>query len=164
VYGASGRLDHDGFASGKPFNGEHQVGAKFDVLRKSAVNLYADAVQVFAFQEVSPFTVETFTASHRGACGSPLAFPEPSDSGAKLNDLTRKFVTRREGKSRSEFTFVDVEISAADTAGVNAEQDFVGLNGGNRNIPVFEFARGVVNDGFHDEVNWRRGGGGRDSQ
>jgi hypothetical protein len=155
VHGASGRLDHDGFASGKLFNGEHQVGAKFNVLRKSSINLYADAVQVFAFQEVSPFTVETFTASHRRACGSPLALLEPSDSGAKLNDLTRKFVTRREGKSWSEFTLVDVEICAADTASVNAEKNFVGLDFWNSNIPVFEFTRGVVNNGFHKEINER---------
>ena len=155
MYSASGRLDHDGFASGKLFNGEHQVGAKFNVLRKSSINLYADAVQVFAFQEVSPFTVETFTASHRGAGGSPLAFLEPSDSGAELHDLTRKFVTRRERKPWSEFTIVDVEICAADPASVNAEQDFVGLDSGNSNIPVCEFPRGIVNNGFHHEFNQR---------
>src|SRR5208283_1285865 len=155
VYGASCGFDHDGFASGKLFNGKHQVGAKFNVLRKSSVNLYADAVQVFAFQEISPFTVETFTASHRGACGSPLAFLEPSDCGAKFNDLTRKFVTGREGKPWSEFTFVDVEICAADTASVNAEKNFVGLDAWNSNIPVFEYTRGVVNNGFHKEFNKR---------
>src|SRR6516162_1307496 len=149
VYGASCRLDHDRFPSGKFFNGEHQVSAKFNVLRKSSINLYPDSVQIFAFQKVSPFTIETFTASHRGACGRPLAFLEPSHSGAELNDLTGKFVTRGEGESWSEFTFVDVEVCATDTASVNAEKNFVGLDFWNSNVPIFEFTRSIVNNGFH---------------
>jgi hypothetical protein len=50
---------------------------------------------------------------------------------------------------------VDVEICAADTASVNAEKNFVGLDFWNSNIPVFEFTRGVVNNGFHKEINER---------
>ena len=153
MYGASGRLNHDGFAGGKLFNGEDQVSPKFNILRKSSIYLYADAVQILAFQKVSASAIEAFPASQRSAGGSALAFFEPGDRGSKLNDLTRKFVTRREGKTLPEFTFVYVEIGAADTTGVDAEKNFVGLNFWNSNIPVFEFTRGVVNNGFHNEVN-----------
>jgi hypothetical protein len=62
-------------------------------------------------------------------------------------------VTGREGKSRAEFTFVDVEICAADPAGVNPEKDFVALDFWDRNIPIFEFTRGIVNNCFHNEIN-----------
>jgi len=62
-------------------------------------------------------------------------------------------MTRREGKSWSEFTLVDVEICPADAASVNAKKNFVGLDFWNSNIPVLEFTRGVINDGFHNEVN-----------
>jgi hypothetical protein len=62
-------------------------------------------------------------------------------------------VTGREGKSRAEFTFVDVEICAADPAGVNPEKDFIALDFWDRNIPIFEFTRGIVNNCFHNEIN-----------
>jgi hypothetical protein len=58
-------------------------------------------------------------------------------------------VTGRQGKSWTEFAFVDVEICTADTASVNAQKNLVGLDFWNSNIPVFEFTRGVVNNGFH---------------
>jgi hypothetical protein len=90
-----------------------------------------------------------------------LAFFEPSDCGTQLNDLTGKFVTRRQGKPWAEFTFVDVEIGAADPASVNAEKDFVGLDFGNCDFAVCKFTRSVVNNGFHKrEVGgavWVRG-------
>jgi hypothetical protein len=47
---------------------------------------------------------------------------------------------------------VDVEVCAADTASVNAKKNFVGLDFGNGNIPVLEFTRGVINNGFHKEA------------
>ena len=61
-------------------------------------------------------------------------------------------MTRGQGKPRSEFPFVDVEIRAADPASVNTEKNFVGLDFGNRDIAVFEFTRRVVNNGFHREL------------
>ena len=109
-------------------------------------------IQIFAFEKVSPFTIETFTAGHRSACGSPLAVLEPSHAGAALNDLTRKFVTRGEGEPWSELAFVDVEVCAADTASVNAKKNFVGLDFWNSNIPILEFTRSIVNNGFHNNV------------
>ena len=90
-----------------------------------------------------------------------MAFLEPRDSGTQLNDLTGKFVAGRQGKPRTEFPVVDVEIRAADSASVNTEKDFVGLDFRKRDFAVFEFTWSVVNNGFHKrEVGgavWVRG-------
>ena len=155
-------FDHDGFPNGKLFNGEHEIGSKFNVLCKCSVNLHSNSVQVFALQEITALTIETFTASHRGACGGTLTFFESGNCGTQLNDAARKFVTGCERESRSEFAFVDMEICSADAASVNTQKNLVGLDFGDINIAVFEFARGVVNNGFHNgfAFNERRFGEG----
>ncbi len=78
-----------------------------------------------------------------------MAFLEPGHSGTQLNDLTGKFVTRDQGEPWSEFTVVNMEVCAADTASVNPQQDFIGLDFGQRDIAVFKLKRSVVNNGFH---------------
>ena len=58
-------------------------------------------------------------------------------------------MARDERETGCKFTFVDMKIRTAKTAGIDANKDLIGLNSGAIDIPVLELPRGVVNNSFH---------------
>ena len=149
VQGACRGLDHDCLTRLEIVDRKNPIRLHFEIFGKSAVQRDAISAEVFAQQEVAPHAVKASSADGVAVGDNSLSGAEARHVPPDLHNLAREFMARNQRETRSEFPFVDVQISPAQAASVDAHEDFVRASLRVVGISVRKAARGVINNGFH---------------
>ena len=156
VKGDGGGFEHGGFGEGKI------VGKAMDDARGdddvfgegagAAIVAAGDAenLAIVAEIDVAAAAVGAFAAEDGGVEGDALADFEGGDAGAEGGDAAGGFVAHDEGRDAAAGGAVEaVDVAAADAAGGDFDEDFVGGGGRLGSVGDFEVVVFREEEGFH---------------
>lgn len=137
VASARGGLDEGGIDIGQVVDLEDLTGGVGAVLGEAAIHSDAVGVEVLAEKQLAATAVEALVAKLAVVGSNTVTDFKALDVGADSGDDTDGLVTRNQGELGDKFTLVNVQISTADTASADLDEDVV----------VTEFGQGNFDDG-----------------
>src|SRR5262249_31911927 len=150
---AGNRLDQ------RRFRPRHAIGQRVegagghgDVLRETAAGIVGDADRVPPLAEVAhpPLTEVALAAIEGGIDADPVADRDADDAFADIHDLAAEFVADDDRVfHRRKLARDDVDVGAADAAGVDLQENLTRPGGRVRNLLDLDIPRLVDDDGKH---------------
>jgi hypothetical protein len=118
-------LDHDRLPGREIADRKNSVRLYPQILGESAVLGNAVGAQIQTEQEVAAQTVKAFATGFVTVADHPLPFLQIFHIAPEGNEFSSKLVTRDQREARGEFSFVNVEVGAAEPAGIDSNQDII---------------------------------------
>src|SRR5258708_29867456 len=156
MHGTRSRFYHDRFARGEILDRKNPVGLDLQILRKSAVQSHTIAAHFFAKQVIASHTIKAFAAGHIAVADHALSFFKAVSMRSHIDNFSGKLVAWDQWKTGAKLALMNMQIGAADSAGLYLDQHFIAFHFRIGYIAVSKISGRIVGDRFHDGRNERR--------
>jgi len=142
-------LHHNSFSGRKVTNRKDTIRLDPKILRESSVLRHAVGPKIQAHEKVTAQAIKAFATCFVAIPNDSLTFLEVLHGWPEKDNFAGKFMPWDQGETWTKLPLMDVEIRAADPAGMDSNQHVVGFNLWFGHVLILEFSRSFVDDGFH---------------